>query len=83
MASIRIDVPEIESFNMSELDVSGLDMRLELTTLMPRILAPNCGPSYGCSCYSHNVYKCTCHSLTTCGCHSNTCVCHSLCDING
>jgi hypothetical protein len=72
MASTRFDVPEIESFNMSELDVSGLDMRLELTTLMPRILAPNCGPSNRCSCYSHNVYECTCHSFGTCSCHSNT-----------
>jgi hypothetical protein len=91
MASIRIDVPEIESFNMSELDVSGLDMRLELTTLMPRILAPNCGPSYGCSCYSnsgctchsHNVYKCSCHSHNTCSCNSNTCLCHINCEVNG
>ncbi|HEX5289103.1 MAG TPA: hypothetical protein VFX25_09545 [Streptosporangiaceae bacterium] len=29
--------PEIESFNLEELDVSGLDARLELTTLMPQI----------------------------------------------
>jgi hypothetical protein len=79
------DAPEIMSFNMAELDVSGLDMRLELTTLMPRMIAPDCGPSYGCSCYSNsgcgchsnNVYHCQCHSNNTCSCHSNICVCHA------
>ena len=83
------DLPEIESFNMSELDVSGLDMRLELTALMPRVMSVDCGPSYGCSCHgnacachSHNVYNCSCHSNNTCGCHIQTCVCHSLCEIN-
>jgi hypothetical protein len=47
------EFPEIESFNMSELDVSGLDTRLELTTLMPEIVTPDCGPTYYCSCYGH------------------------------
>jgi hypothetical protein len=47
------ELPEIESFNMSELDVSGLDTRLELTTLLPRIVTPDCGPTYYCSCYGH------------------------------
>lgn len=47
------ELPEIESFNMSELDVSGLDTRLELTTLMPEIATPDCGPSFFCSCFAH------------------------------
>jgi hypothetical protein len=49
------DLPEIESFNMSELDVSGLDTRLELTTLIPRIVSPDCALSYYCSCYGNCV----------------------------
>lgn len=47
------ELPEIESFNMSELDVSGLDTRLELTTLMPEIMTPDCGPGFLCSCFAH------------------------------
>jgi hypothetical protein len=90
MAATTTDDPEIQSFNMAELDVSGLDMRLELTTLMPRMIAPDCGPGYGCSCYSnsgcschsHNSYNCQCHSHNTCACNSNICVCHSNCEIN-
>jgi hypothetical protein len=83
--------PEILSFNLAELDVSGLDMRLELTTLMPRLIAPDCGPSYACSCYANspsctchnnNVYHCQCHSNDSCGCHSNICECHVLCGVN-
>jgi hypothetical protein len=83
MAATDRDFSEIESFNLAELDVSGLDMRLELTTLMPHLVAPDCGPSFACSCYSHNVYNCTCHSNNTCNCHSYICECHSLCGING
>ena len=75
-------LPEIQSFNVFELDVSGLDMRLELTTLLPRVMSVDCGPSYGCSCYSHNVYNCSCHSHNTCCCNVQTCSCHSLCEVH-
>lgn len=45
---------------MSELDVSGLDMRLELTTLMPRIITPDCRQTYYCSCYGNCQNYCPC-----------------------
>jgi hypothetical protein len=90
MPTVANEDPEIQSFNMAELDVSGLDMRLELTTLMPRMIAPDCGPGYGCSCYSnsgcqchsHNSYYCQCHSHNTCACNSNYCACHVNCEVN-
>ncbi|HET7015107.1 MAG TPA: hypothetical protein VFI65_14415 [Streptosporangiaceae bacterium] len=53
MKEYNDELPEIESFNMSELDVSGLDTRLELTTLMPEVMTPDCGPSFLCSCFAH------------------------------
>jgi hypothetical protein len=30
--------PEIESFNLEDLDISALDARLELTTLVPQVM---------------------------------------------
>ena len=84
------DLPEIHSFNVLELDVSGLDMRLELTTLLPRVMSVDCGPSYNCSC--HGNTSCTCHRLEIdhCGCHSRggcacnslTCQCDFLCEMD-
>jgi len=53
LADKNDELPEIESFNMSELDVSCLDTRLELTTLMPEVATPDCGPGFLCSCFSH------------------------------
>ena len=57
-------LPEVESFNLAELNVSGLDMRLELTTIVPQtpICTTNC---------PHNC-------ATNCGCNYNVCNCHSL-----
>jgi hypothetical protein len=34
--------PEIESFNLGDLDISALDARLELTTLLPQKFLPIC-----------------------------------------
>jgi hypothetical protein len=34
--------PEIESFNLEDLDISALDTRLELTTLLPHNVLPVC-----------------------------------------
>jgi hypothetical protein len=34
--------PEIESFNLEDLDISALDVRLELTTLLPQNFLPVC-----------------------------------------
>ena len=48
--------PEIESFNLLELDVSALDVRLELTTLMPKIFpfcTVRCDANLGGTCHTH------------------------------
>ena len=52
---------EIESFNLTEMDVSGLDMRLELTTIVPQ--------SPICNTYSNCPSNCGTH----CGCYGNFC----------
>jgi hypothetical protein len=59
--------PEIESFNLADLDVSALDARLELTTLIPHgiVVCPgncstNCGVNCNVDCVSN--YGCNCHS---------------------
>lgn len=55
MKARKLEFPEIESFNMSELNVSGLDTRLELTTLMPEMVTPDCALGYYCTCYGNCV----------------------------
>jgi hypothetical protein len=59
---------EIESFNLSDLNVSALDLRLELTGMIPActlIVCPgnycsgngcnvHCDSNGGCNCYSYN-----------------------------
>jgi hypothetical protein len=54
-------IPEIESFNLADLNVSGLDARLELTTVIPQlIVCDNCTTNVectyntGCNCFSYN-----------------------------
>ena len=59
--------PEIESFNLADLDVSALDIRLELTAIVPHNF-PGCNGN----CGTHTI---------TCGtnCTTNSgCVCNSL-----
>jgi hypothetical protein len=60
--------PEIESFNLSDLDVSALDARLELTALVPQctliICTGNCSPNCGAHC------NLDCPGNTGCNCHS-------------
>lgn len=59
-------IPEIESFNLADLDVTALDERLELTTMLPQyiICEGNCSTNCGVNCTIH------------CGTNSG-CVCHS------
>ena len=64
------DLPEIESFNLADLDVAGLDMRLELTTLIPQLCVLSCGSNHDfCECHSNG--GCECHSLIICQCYEN------------
>jgi hypothetical protein len=62
-------LPEICSFNLSDLDVSALDVRLELSTLIPQctlIICPgncaDCGIHCNVDCYINS--GCNCHSYT-------------------
>jgi hypothetical protein len=63
-------VPEIESLNLSDLDISALDARLEMTNILPSIIVciENC--NVNCTCY--NVDGCTvyCDVNTTCNCNA-------------
>jgi hypothetical protein len=45
------DRPEIESFNLADLDVSAMEVRLELTSVMsacPHVCFENTCPGHGC-----------------------------------
>jgi hypothetical protein len=68
----RQDLPgEIESFNLADLDVSALDVRLELTNLLPHgiIICPsNC--SVNCVCHGVDGCNVYCHGNTGCGCNA-------------
>lgn len=75
MADLDGAVAEIESFNLADLDVSGLDMRLELTTIVPACTLIMCNEN----CTGNH---CTCNSKITCGCNINICECHSLCGVH-
>jgi hypothetical protein len=48
---------EIESFNMSDLDVNALDVRLELTSVLPEVIA--CGSNCPHNCVSNCDTNCT------------------------
>ena len=66
-------LPEIESFNLADLDVAGLDMRLELATLIPQLCVLDCGAngcgSHGGTCTCHDKITCTCYEQHVCGVH--------------
>jgi hypothetical protein len=59
--------PEIESFNLADLDVSALDVRLELTAIIPHNF-PGCNGN----CNTHTIV-CGTNCTTNSGC-----VCNSL-----
>jgi hypothetical protein len=59
MSGKRDELPEIESFNLADLDVSGLDMRFELTTILP---AGQCIRD-NCSC-NDNSTSCSCNDFS-------------------
>ncbi len=54
--------PEIESFNLSDLNVSALDARLELSLVLPDFIIctgncgtnVQCGENFGCVCNRYN-----------------------------
>jgi len=63
------DLPEIESFNLADLNVSALDTRVELTTLLPHVIIRcpgNC--SYNCTCHGVDGCNVYCDGNTGCGC---------------
>jgi hypothetical protein len=62
------NIPDIESFNLADLDVTALDSRLELTAILPQyiICEGNCPADCGVNCTVH------CGVNTSCVCHSDT-----------
>ena len=50
--------PEIESFNLADLDVAALDVRLELASLIPACLLVDCVGNCSHNCERHCVVDC-------------------------
>ena len=59
---------EIESFNLADLDVAVLDIRLELTTLIPACTLIDCQAL--CSHNCHRNCNVDCIGNTNCNCYS-------------
>jgi uncharacterized Fe-S radical SAM superfamily protein PflX len=51
---------EIESFNLADLDVSAMDSRLEMTTLIPQCTLIICGGNCGVNCFANTRGGCNC-----------------------
>jgi hypothetical protein len=69
---------EIESLNLSDTDVSMLDARLEMTTIIPQLIV--CGENCGAICYGNSSCKVDCYNNEGCtvDCLSNSgCSCNS------
>jgi hypothetical protein len=71
---------EIESLNLSDTDVSMLDARLEMTTIIPQLIV--CGENCGAICYGNASCKVNCYNDDGCNadCISNSgsgCNCHT------
>jgi hypothetical protein len=66
MLSERPANPEIQSFNVADLDLSALDSRLELSALVPEWIAcsGNCAENFGCVCNSD--FGCPCNTMGPC-----------------
>ena len=59
--------PEIESFNLADLDVAALDVRLELSSLIPACTLIDCvGYDH---CNTHCASKCDIDCMTNGGCN--------------
>jgi hypothetical protein len=56
---------EIESLNLSDTDVSMLDARLEMTTIIPQLIV--CGENCGAICFGNANCRVDCTSNN--GCH--------------
>jgi hypothetical protein len=66
----RSEDPEIESLNLADLNMSGLESRLELAALAPQLYV--CGMLCATDCTCHNFDGCTvlCDGNTGCACDS-------------
>ena len=75
MSSGAAGQPEIESFNLADLDVAALDVRLELTSLIPACTLITCTGNCNVNCACYNVDGCHIH----CGVlKPGQCNCNSL-----
>jgi hypothetical protein len=59
---------EIESFNLADLNVTALDVRLELTSMIPACTLIICEGNCGANCDPHCGVNCTGNS--GCNCYS-------------
>jgi len=69
---------EIESFNLADMDVSAMDVRLELTSVVPSIIIcdGNWCSSHGGGCSTNGN-----HCAADCG--TNKCTSDSGCQVDG
>jgi hypothetical protein len=72
MATERGNTPEIESFNLADLDITALDHRLELTSILPQYII--CDGNCSTNCYCYNVDGCGVY----CASNHGGCACDSL-----
>jgi hypothetical protein len=57
MSTDHESLPEIESFNLADLDVTGLDIRLELTSVIPQGIV-GCVDVCGTHCWENCTVAC-------------------------
>jgi hypothetical protein len=62
------EFPEIESLNLADLNVSGLDPRMELSTIIPQLIVCVQLCSYNCTCHGVDGCNVFCDRLTGCNC---------------
>jgi hypothetical protein len=67
----RNSAPEIESFNLSDLDVSALDVRFELTSMIPACTLIICEGNCNVNCVCYNVDGCHVNCPGNMGCNCN------------
>jgi hypothetical protein len=66
MAQHTNEIPEIESFNLADLNVAALDVRLELTSMIPActliICEGNCSTNCDGNCHTNCTVNTGCNS---------------------
>lgn len=63
---VKLDVFEIESLNVDQLDVEELEQRIELSTGVPTEMGWTCDCDGNCTNCQHCSTLCTCDGTNTC-----------------